>query len=242
MAQLRKPISLKAYPAWPKFKFLLGDLRSYTKNLETEKFYSLSFPPSLLQCCCSPHFAIAIAGGKRIAWVFQGFLWRIEVLMQRQFRKVYATVGSNWLLVLSWNWGVLIKTGSKWYVHCWTVIPRLETGKCGSSNINSKSDCGWLYSVVKFSNPSPSPDLWESQGDILHVVNSESWTVKSFSTFGNVLIHEPKQAITQSRCKFEVTGREACFHEVEQTQNELFCTNRRPMLCAQDSGIARGQT
>ena len=158
--------------------------------------------------------------------------------MQRQFRKVYATEGSNWLLELSWNWGVLIKSVSKWYVNCWTVIPRLETGKCGSLNINSKSDCGWLW-VVKFSNPSPIPDLSESQGDILHVVNSESWTVQSFSTFGNVLIREPKQAITQSRCKFEVTGLEACLHEVEHTQNEWFCTNWRPMLCAQDSGIAK---
>ena len=39
------------------------------------------------------------------------------------------------------------------------------------------------------------------------------FAVQSFSTFGNVLIYEPKQAVIQSLCKFEVTWSESSYYE-----------------------------
>ena len=42
---------------------------------------------------------------------------------------------------------------------------------------------------------------------------------RAFPSFGNVLIREPKQAITQSRCKFWVTWRKACYHEIHVWQS-----------------------
>ena len=47
-------------------------------------------------------------------------------------------------------------------------------------------------------------------------LKSTGISVQSFSILGNVLIGElkPQQTITQSRSKFRVTWRDACFHEL----------------------------
>ena len=47
------------------------------------------------------------------------------------------------------------------------------------------------------------------------------FAVQSFSTFGNVLVYEPKQAVIQSLCKFEVTWSEASYYEISWWQSSL---------------------
>ena len=47
------------------------------------------------------------------------------------------------------------------------------------------------------------------------------FAVQSFSTFGNVLIYEPKQAVIQSLCKFEVTWSESSYYEISWWQSSV---------------------
>ena len=42
-----------------------------------------------------------------------------------------------------------------------------------------------------------------------------------FSTFGNVFIYEPKQAVIQSLCKFEVTWSESSYYEISWWQSSV---------------------
>ena len=47
------------------------------------------------------------------------------------------------------------------------------------------------------------------------------FAVQSFSTFGNVLIYEPKQAVIQSLGKFEVTWSESSYYEISWWQSSV---------------------
>ena len=47
------------------------------------------------------------------------------------------------------------------------------------------------------------------------------FAVQSFSTFGNVLIYEPKQAVIQSLAKFEVTWSESSYYEISWWQSSV---------------------
>ena len=47
------------------------------------------------------------------------------------------------------------------------------------------------------------------------------FAVQSFSTFGNVLIYEPKQAVIQSLAKSEVTWSESSYYEISWWQSSV---------------------